>query len=242
MLKSGLSVSPNRSRVETRGRFGASRRSSARFVRKVPWTAGERGRLLAAAVVAAAVVLPVPASAAQSTRTYIRERAGATWVLPAQASGRVVVYEVTAVRYVEAGTGETIARAQVSRTRCRVVRGGGRSCGAPAFEVLATPRVFDVADDLSAASLEIVADGATFNTSWTAYEPFGSPDEFVPLAEEYEESCPEGSGLGRGLYRRMNVSAQLFGKSLRSRPGAEVNAWADRIVLATDCPPEHTPL
>jgi hypothetical protein len=194
-----------------------------------------------AALIAVAGLLPMGSADAAASGTYVRERAGASWTVPAGGPRRVIVYSVVAASYTDVATGDTVQRAEVTRARCRLTSGGSRSCGAGTVQVVAVPKAFDVADDLASAALEVVAGGRTFTAAWSAH-PATSPGSFPPTPEEYSESCPEGTGEGKGLYRRMQASARLFDAKLGARTKGDVDAWADRVVLTTECPPEDTPL
>jgi hypothetical protein len=188
-------------------------------------------------LVAAFAVVAAAAPAAADTvvsSTYLRERASVTWVVPARTDRHVTVYTVSGATYQNLETGTTVQFADITRSRC-VVSGGARECGVPQVEEHVTPKVFDVADDLSKANLELEVDSKRVSVKWLPHPVTGDAESFLPLAAEYRESCPEGSGEGRGLYRRMQVSGSFLGKRFAAGSRLVVRSWVDRAVMRTEC-------
>jgi hypothetical protein len=174
-----------------------------------------------------------PAAMARDPATiYLRERAYAQWVVPTNIDRRVIVYTVSGATYQDLEAGTTVQFAEVTRSRCFTSR-NGRECGTPQVQEYATPRLFDVADDLSEANLELPVGSSSVSAIWTPHP--ATNGSFPPMTAEYAESCPDGSGAGRGLYRRMQVSADVLGKRFSSAAVHVTRSWVDRAVIRTDC-------
>lgn len=196
-----------------------------------------RTRSITCIVVALGVVASTSTATAKPmvSSTYVRERASATWVVPTRTPGRVVVYAVSAVSYMDVETGATVKQAVVTRSRCTARRPGERVCGRPQIEASVIPESFDVADDLSSANLAAWLGERSVVAEWTPHSATDHPEAHEPRIAEYSESCPEGTGEGRGLHRQMRVTGHVLGRSFDTNFSDLTAYWVDRALIRTDC-------
>lgn len=192
------------------------------------------GGLIAALGASALVAAPAVAAEQDAAMTYLRERAYAQWVVPTDTTRQVIVYTISAATYEDVETGTTLQLAELTRSRC-VGTQEARECGTPQVEEYVEPRVFDVADDLSKAKLVLRVGSTTVFLEWVPHPVDRDADDFLPLTAEYTESCPEGAGDGRGLYRRMQVSGSVLAKRFAVGSPSVVRSRVDRAVIRTEC-------
>jgi hypothetical protein len=98
--------------------------------------------------------------------------------------------------------------------------------------IVGEPEGFDFADDLSRASVRL----GPHEAEWVAENPREKPFDFVPGDSGREEGCPEGSGSGRGVYRRMRARGSVFGRALDYEDERSF-VLVNRYVLVTECDP-----
>ncbi len=194
------------------------------------------GRTSALVVGAILLLASAPSSDAASSgpRRYKVDATQARWAIPNKREGHYRGYSLEAARYEDLNSGEVFVFAAANRLDCTGDE-EGLSCSSSSGSwrtAGGVPKVFEFADDLSRASMRLGPNHA----EWVTEDPAEKPVDLIPHGFRREEGCPEGSGTGDGVYRRMRAQGSVFGRALGFDDGRSFAGIA-RYVLETECHP-----